>query len=69
MVDWKLIEYFEDRRIELYDLADDIGESNNLATSNLTKTNELDLRLTATGNSGRNPLRLKPQLRPVRRSQ
>ncbi len=28
---WKLLEYFEDRRIELYNLADDPAEQNNLA--------------------------------------
>ena len=30
--DWKLIRFFEDERVELYNLADDIGESRNLAT-------------------------------------
>jgi arylsulfatase A-like enzyme len=45
--DWKLIEHFEDRRIELYNLADDIGESRNLATSNPTKAEELHARLTS----------------------
>ncbi len=29
--DWKLLEFFEDRRIELYNLKDDIGEKKNLA--------------------------------------
>jgi arylsulfatase A-like enzyme len=29
--DWKLLEFFEDDRAELYNLADDLGESNNLA--------------------------------------
>lgn len=29
--DWKLIEFFEDGSLELYNLKDDIGESNNLA--------------------------------------
>ena len=29
--DWKLIEFFEDGRLELYNLADDIGEERNLA--------------------------------------
>ena len=30
--DWKLIEFFEDNRLELYDLANDPGEKTNLAT-------------------------------------
>ena len=30
--DWKLMEFFEDNRVELYNLRDDIGEKNNLAT-------------------------------------
>ncbi len=29
--DWKLLEYFEDDRVELYHLADDLGERHNLA--------------------------------------
>ncbi len=29
--DWKLIEFFEDGRLELYNLADDLGERHNLA--------------------------------------
>ncbi len=33
MGDWKLIEYFEDGRLELYNLADDLSERNNLADS------------------------------------
>ncbi len=31
--DWKLIEFFEDGRLELYNLRDDIGETRNLATA------------------------------------
>jgi uncharacterized sulfatase len=30
---WKLLEYFEDNRLELYDLNSDIGETKNLADS------------------------------------
>lgn len=43
---WKLIEFFEDGRVELYHLATDIGEQSNLAETNLAKRNELlaDLR-------------------------
>ncbi len=39
--DWKLIQYFENNDIELYNLKDDIGEKNNLAESNPEKRNEL----------------------------
>lgn len=30
---WKLLEYYEDGHVELYNLADDLGETNNLAES------------------------------------
>lgn len=39
--DWKLHEYFEDGRQELYNLKDDIGEKNNLAQHNPEKRREL----------------------------
>lgn len=39
--DWKLHEYFEDGRLELYNLSDDIGERNNLAEERPEKTEEL----------------------------
>lgn len=39
--DWKLHEYFEDGGLELYNLADDLGETNNLSESNPEKTAEL----------------------------
>ena len=39
--DWKLIQYFENNDIELYNLADDINESNNMAASNPEKVAEL----------------------------
>jgi arylsulfatase A-like enzyme len=39
--DWKLIEYFEDGRLELYNLKDDIGEQNNLAHKMPDKTRQL----------------------------
>ena len=34
--DWKLIEYFEDGRLELYNLRDDVGEQHNLANDEPT---------------------------------
>ncbi len=39
--DWKLIEYFEDNHVELYNLKKDIGEKNNLAEKMPKKTEEL----------------------------
>lgn len=39
--DWKLMEFFEDGRLELYNLRDDIGESRNLAKERPDKTKEL----------------------------
>ena len=43
--DWKLHEYFEYGRIELYNLKDDIGERNNLADQNPEKAAELHAKL------------------------
>lgn len=45
--DWKLMEFFEDGRLELYNLADDIGEKNNLAEKMPEKTKELHERMLA----------------------
>jgi arylsulfatase A-like enzyme len=39
--DWKLIEFFEDGRQELYNLNDDIGEKHNVAADNPDKVKEL----------------------------
>jgi arylsulfatase A len=39
--DWRLVEFFEDNRIELYNLAEDVGESNDLAAKNPHKRDEL----------------------------
>ena len=38
---WKLLHFFEDDSVELYNLADDIGETNNLAERYPDKTKEL----------------------------
>jgi len=43
--DWKLIEYFEDGSLELYNLRDDIGETKNLAGELPEKTSELHRKL------------------------
>jgi arylsulfatase A-like enzyme len=63
--DWKLMEYFEDHRLELYNLRDDIGELDNLAGRMPDKTKELHTKMLAwreaikasmpTPNSPRNP--------------
>ena len=45
--DWKLMEFFEDGRLELYNLHDDIGESKNLAKENPEKTKELHAKMLA----------------------
>jgi arylsulfatase A-like enzyme len=45
--DWKLMEFLEDGRLELYNLRDDVGETKNLAKSMPDKTRELHNRLLA----------------------
>lgn len=45
--DWKLMEYFEDGRLELYNLAEDIGEKNNLASAQPDKVKELQSQMIA----------------------
>lgn len=45
--DWKLIEFFEDMHVELYNLKDDIGEQNDLAGKMPEKANELREKLHA----------------------
>ena len=45
--DWKLIEFFEDSRLELYNLREDLSETRNLAEAHPTLTLELHERLVA----------------------
>ena len=45
--DWKLIEFFEDGRVELYHLREDIGETRNLAAAHPRRARELRERLAA----------------------
>ncbi len=45
--DWKLIEFYDDNHVELYNLADDIGESHDLAESLPEKAAELRTMLAA----------------------
>ncbi len=41
MGNWKLIEFYDKQKVELYDLSLDIGEQNNLSEKHPDKTNEL----------------------------
>ena len=45
--DWKLMEFLEDGRLELYNLRSDLGESKNLVQENPVKAKELHARLVA----------------------
>lgn len=45
--DWKLIEFFEDDRVELYNLQTDIGEQRNVAESEPRRVQELQAQLHA----------------------
>ena len=45
--DWKLMEFYEDHHLELYNLKDDIGESKNLAAEQPEKARQLQTKLTA----------------------
>jgi arylsulfatase A-like enzyme len=45
MGNWKLVHFFEDDRVELYNLRDDIGETKDLASSNPRKAAELRAKL------------------------
>ena len=47
MGDYKLIEFFEDGHLELYNLANDIGERHNLAQAEPAKAADLHARLVA----------------------
>ncbi len=45
--DWKLLEFFEDQRLELYNLRDDLSETTDLSKKNPAKTKELHDKLLA----------------------
>lgn len=45
--DWKLLEYYEDGHLELYNLAEDLGETRNLAEAMPDKARELHAKLDA----------------------
>lgn len=44
---WKLMEFFEDHRLELYNLSEDLGETQNLAATNPEKAKELHAQMIA----------------------
>ncbi|MEI6175500.1 MAG: sulfatase [Verrucomicrobiota bacterium] len=54
--DWKLMEYFEDHRLELYNLKDDISEKNNLAEKMPDKAKELLAMMTTWRESIKAPM-------------
>ena len=58
--DFKLIEFFEDSRLELYNLKDDIGEAKNLAKTMPDKTRALHQRLRAWRKAVNAPVPTKP---------
>lgn len=58
--DWKLLEFFESGRTELYDLSCDPGESQDLAASEPGRANELRDKLRAWQNSLRAPRPTEP---------
>jgi arylsulfatase A len=43
--DWKLVEHFEDGSVELYKITEDVGETKNLAASELDRTQSLRSKL------------------------
>lgn len=57
--DWKLMEFLEDGRLELYNLAEDIGETKNLAASLPDKTRVLHQRLIAWRSETKAPMPTK----------
>jgi len=63
---WKLIEYFEDVQLELYDLGNDIGETRNLADKLPEKTKGLHRIMTAWRESVHAPMptQLNPKYDP-----
>ena len=62
--DWKLLEYFEDGRIELFNLKKDLGEKTDLASSRP----EIAKRLTAELHSWRQEVgALMPEPNPARK--
>ncbi|MEZ6099225.1 MAG: sulfatase [Pirellulaceae bacterium] len=64
---WKLLEFFEDGRLELYNVADDVGEENNLASSQPDRAKTMHAQLAAWRESvgAKMPARHTPGQRPT----
>ncbi len=70
MGDWKLMEFFEDGRLELYNLKDDLGERKNLAKDMPEKTQELRAKMVKWREAINAPMPTKnDQVKPVERRQ
>ncbi len=54
--DWKLIEFFEDNRVELYDVRNDVGQKKDLAADKPEKVKELRATLVAWRQSLKAPM-------------
>ena len=67
--DWKLHYYFENNEIELYNLATDIGEKNNVAEEHKEKASELLLLLKNWWKETNAPIptELNPEFAPTKR--
>ena len=60
--DWKLIEGYDSGELSLYNLADDLGETTNLAKKNPSKAEELHAKLKAwRAEAGADPMRTNPE--------
>lgn len=63
--DWKLLEFFEDGRTELYNLREDLGEKQNLVEQQPDRANELHAKLVAWRKDLNAPmLEPNPEFRP-----
>ena len=66
--DWKLIEAFETGELSLYNLANDIGETNDLSDMELTKVTELYGKLKAWRTDvGADPMKPNPEFTGAKR--
>ena len=66
--DWKLIQAFETGKISLYNLADDLGETTDLATTDPARVKKLQSLLSSWQQEvGADPMRPNPQYKGDRR--